>query len=119
MHNMLDKIANRLHVLSEAVKTIKSGMLNNNETLYCEAVRDLAGTMECVDTSSILRYGIFLINSVKDLKKDYSPELADICFKNLQEISFKNTNSLTKEDAVRLYIKVLHIFESKQPIKPA
>ncbi|MDP4094085.1 MAG: response regulator [Bacillota bacterium] len=109
-HELFAKNSDKISAILGSIDAIKHGLMSNDEMSICSYVPELVKTMESLDISFILRYGIFLINSLKDLKREYSPELIDICFKYLQEITYINPAEITKDTVIKLYTKILRTF---------
>lgn len=101
---------NQISGLNKIIAAVKSGLLNDNELAYCTSLSDYVEAMDILDTSAILRYGVYLISSIKDVKRDYSPELVEYAYKTLQSIVSEPVHTTTKEKVVKLYTEIVKIF---------
>jgi len=110
--NLLKSYSDKVSSLEKSIKAIKLGLIDKNEAVYCESVSDFVGTIDSFDISSILRYGILLINSLKKLDVNFSPELIDMCFKSLQDVSLSNDVFKTKDGVINLYTRIIKILDS-------
>lgn len=98
--------------LEKSVSAIKSVLLYTNDVSYHISILNFVELLGSFDASDILRYGIFLIDSIKEIRKDCSAELIESAYKTLQ--GYLNEISQTKDKVIQLYNEIVKIFSEKQ-----
>lgn len=112
LHSFVDKrnCTGKLYTLQRIVSSIKSGLLDNNGIACRVSIQDLIEQMEDFDLPTVLRYGVYLIDSMVQLRKDHPAELVELSYKTLQGIAYDN--GITKEKAINLFNEIVKLYQA-------
>lgn len=101
--------------INKIIRSIQSGLMDNNEMQYSLPLSKYVDCMEHFDTSALLRFGIYLVNSIRLNIPSLPPEKIDMAYSQLKSLCQPRKNALTKEDVLTIYKQVLQCIAEEPP----
>lgn len=111
----------KLQTINKIIRSIQSGIIDDNELLSLLSLTKYVEHIERLSSDSPLRYGIYLINSLKQLLPYLPEELFEKSYVILKPLQNYEKVSLTKDFISSVFNKVIYLLvkgslESKNPM---
>jgi two-component system response regulator YesN len=97
-----------LQTIDKIIRSIQSGIIDDNELLFLLSIAKYVEHIEIVSINSPLRYGIYLINSLKHLLPYLTEELFEKSYSILKPLQDYEKVSLTKDFILSVFNKVIY-----------
>lgn len=111
----------KLQTINKIIRSIQSGIIDDNELLSLLSLSKYVEHIERLSSDSPLRYGIYLINSLKQILSHLPEELFRKSYVILNPLQDYTKVSLTKDFISSVFNKVIYLLvkgslDSKNPI---
>lgn len=116
---MDDKMSDRISALENICNTIISGLAEKNETVFHKAVSDYIGSMDDFLPSTLLRYTLFLLDSIRCSKLDFDAEHYESALAYLVEHVLDTDSQNSRESSVNMCISAVNLMLNNSPEKSA
>ena len=111
----------KLENVNKIIRSIESGIIDNNELIFLLSLTKYVEHIESLFSDSPLRYGIYLINSLKQLLPYLPEELFEESYVLLKPLQDYEKVSLTMDFISNVFNKIIYLLakgslESKNPM---
>lgn len=115
LHTYEDKPGSRDFItrLENIIFAIQSAILDNNNTNLFISVSDFVGLIDINSIPSILKFGIFLIKKITNLRYASQHENVNIAYGILGKMLFSRKNYIETEEVVKDFIDIIKVFQIK------
>lgn len=114
-------ILNQIGEIEKLCSAVITSLIEDNDTSLHVTVNDYILSAAPFSLSNIIKYALFILNKIIEIKPDYGTEQYTICINYIIEFISKSDNTYSQNDIAQLYIKIIQTVLGKpfeSPEKP-
>lgn len=99
-----------LNEFDQIISTIQSGLLNHNEMVYFEAVKQYVDKFGSYQSAELYRFGAYLIQCISKLNQQFRGELTETAVNLLKSLVIQHHEQASKDEVIHLLTTIIKIF---------